>query len=86
MKKLLAVVVVALSFAACGPAETDACKKYITCQTAVNSTVGSSLDATYGPSGTCWKSTQAVADACDATCKSATSALATANPNETACK
>ena len=87
MKKLLFVaVVVALSFAACGPAETDACKKYVTCQTAVSSTTGAALDATYGPSGSCWKSNQAAADACDAACKAGTSALATAYPNEASCK
>ena len=86
MKKLFALVAVAVSLVACGPAQTDGCKKYLTCQTAVSASAGAALESSYGASGSCWQSTQAVADACDVACKAGTSSLASQNPDVAACK
>lgn len=86
MKKLFAVAALAVSFTACGPGQTDACKKYVACQTAIDATAGASVETGYGANGTCWKSTQAAADACDTACTAAVSSLASQYPDQTACK
>jgi hypothetical protein len=86
MKKLIAGVVLTLGLVGCGPAQSADCKKYVDCQKAISPTAGAALDSSYGATGTCWTTTPAAADACTAACKTAIAALATANPNEAACK
>ena len=80
MKRIVLGVVAGLSLiaiAACGGGggQSDDCKKYVTCINKISPGTSSSIDGTYGTSGTCWSTGVAtVADACTVTCKSANDA------------
>ena len=85
MKRLACGAVAALSvFAiACGgsaPGQSAECKAYVTCYENTGGTKGS-LNASYGPMGTCWTTTQAAADSCTAACKMALTSLNPAHPD-----
>jgi hypothetical protein len=76
-----------LTLAACGGgiSQSDACKKYIACYEAAGG-AHSSEDATYGPTGTCWATTQASADACSSFCQKTVDALRPHYPDLAECK
>jgi len=57
-----------------GVSQAVECKDYLACNMALGNS-NSSLDASYGASGTCWSTTQAAADSCKAACVSADSSL-----------
>lgn len=94
--RLAALVGVVLGAAVCGPTypvdgdgccvgqsgvacEQGACCGYLRCARRTLGTSG--LEATYGRNGTCWKSTAALADACEASCKSGVAALKSMYPD-----
>jgi hypothetical protein len=57
-----------------GISETQSCVSYLSCAAALTPSQVATLDATYGPGGTCWTSTT-TASACDSACTMALSAL-----------
>lgn len=61
-------------------AQSVECKAYVGCYEATGGTRGS-LDSTYGPSGACWSTTSAAANACTSACKTAIVSLMSAYPN-----
>ncbi len=68
-----------------GISPTAACAAYLECATVVSpGELGMLLDA-YGPEGSCWESTQDVADQCDEACANGLAQLMAAAPNEPAC-
>jgi len=86
MKRLVLGAVAVLFMVGCGPSQSAECKKYLACSEAVTAGSTSSLTSSYGPTGTCWTTSTASADACTAACKTALSSLATANPSKTECQ
>lgn len=61
------------------------CDAYLQCASVVSpAELGPLLDA-YGPSGTCWESTQDVADQCEVACDAGLEQLRMAYPDEAAC-
>jgi len=64
--------------------QSPSCKKYLTCYDKALGTT--SLDSTYGSTGTCWASTQAVADSCTAACTAALPSMKTSFPSVTECQ
>ena len=86
MKKIFAGLFV-LAMVACGsssPTQSADCKKYVSCYDKATTTT--SLDSTYGASGTCWTTTQTYADTCTSACTAALPGLKTSYPNVTECQ
>jgi hypothetical protein len=68
-----------------GLSPTAACDAYLACAAAtIPSELGPLLE-TYGPDGTCWQSTQEVADQCDMACEVGLMQLQDGFPDEPAC-
>lgn len=68
-----------------GLSPTAACEAYLACAAAtVPSELGALLDA-YGPEGSCWQSTQDVADQCDMACEVGLGQLQETYSDESAC-
>ena len=86
MKKIFAGLFV-LAMVACGssgPTQSADCKKYVTCYDKALGTT--TMDSTYGTTGTCWASTQAVADSCTSACTAALPSMKTSYPSVTECQ
>ena len=62
------------------PKQTRACKDYVACYYVTGGVQGS-LDATYGPGGTCWTTNAAVIDACTSACAAGVASMRTAFPD-----
>jgi hypothetical protein len=60
--------------------QAQACIDYLSCAAVYTPSTFPALVGTYGPSGTCWQSTQALADSCTMACQSSLSAIR-ANPS-----
>lgn len=86
MKKILLAVVATVSMVGCGPTVSAECTKYLACTEAILAGSSTSLKAAYGPGGTCWTTTTAVADTCTAACKAAVAAQAAGATAPAACK
>src|SRR5438552_7021208 len=61
---------VSFAFAGCTKSQSENCKKLIACSEALVPGTGASMEASYGASGACWKSSEA-ADACTKACDTA---------------
>ena len=60
--------------------QSQQCRSYIACYERTGGAVGS-LDSSYGPSGTCWTTSAAAAQACTNACGQALPALKSAYPD-----
>ncbi len=87
MKKIVFAAVAALSLVACGGgiAQSEECKTMIACYDAAGNTT-TDWSASYGPSGTCWTTTQVAADACTSTCETANTNNKTVYPDVEECQ
>jgi len=76
MRKIVALfaVVGCFAFSGCAKSQSESCKKLITCSEALSAGTGAAMEASYGPSGACWKSDMA-ARACTTACDSAMDGL-----------
>ena len=68
-----------------GISQDPDCKDYMRCLSVVDTTTFAASQSTYGSSGTCWDTTQAVADECGVACASGLSAMHQLYPDEAAC-
>ena len=89
MRRTVVMMALGMSFAflGCTKSQSENCKKLIACSEALVPGTGSSMEASYGTSGACWKSSEA-ADACTKACDTAMEGMK-ANPafaNTAACK
>lgn len=85
MKRFILAAVAVASLAGCG-GQTEACKKYVACYDAAVPSAKGSLDAAYGPEGTCWKTNSAAADICNSFCETGNTSNATTYPDVAECK
>jgi hypothetical protein len=71
--------------AAIALAQTDDCKAYLSCASAVDPGDAALYAAVYGPDGECWSGTATDALACEQTCRSDVAVLSASDPLESAC-
>ena len=78
--RIMSIVGAIMVLAACGPAQSDECKKMIECETAyadAMETTATDWEDSYGPKGTCWKNA-GTADSCTEACTNTVDSYKTA--------
>ena len=69
--RIMSIVGAIMVLAACGPTQSDECKKFVECNADYGKLEGvtaTDYESTHGAKGTCWSSNAAAADACTKTC------------------
>jgi hypothetical protein len=82
--KFLLALALAVLGAGCGGQTAD-CSKYIDCVEAQFPGSRSQIDATYGPSGSCWTGTATTANACNDQCRAGLAAARNGSNPPAAC-